>query len=1028
MRVFSGKFSFLLTFFLFPAGICGAQSPVMLGDLNKTLAGGSSSNPAAYTYDPRALHLGNRFLVSGNQAFFQADDGVHGKELWVSDGTRGGTRLVLDIAPGNYGSSPWNFCAFRGKACFSAWTKAAGWEFWASDGTSAGTGMVADTFPGPEGGGFYSPVVMGKSLYFFARNSSSGPFALYRYDGGGKAPVLVKGGFALAWKEPVPAGKYIVFRGVTSAAGAEAWVTDGTSRGTVMIRDLPGVASGECSRPVAAGGKAWFCARGSKGWAIWETGGGKAVMIRLLPFPGRPWSYPVLLGSKVVFGSKAGNFGGDNPFVFDTKTKKVVLLKQVTRDNRMGFVRPVLWKGKVWFSGWDTSDPSHRSSLWYTDGTPAGTGKAVPEGVFPAFAWFDPAPASQYIFFQAPADSGNPNWLSLWRTDGTKAGTLCLDKALSRKSPIVPQYLTPLGGGILLAGSDPVSGTELWKSDGTAKGTGLLKEINPLNRTLGSSPFGFTGALGKAWFWAYTGSGPGGYQVWTTDGTPGGTKLFLPRLFGSPSPFFLGPFGVFFRGDSESLWKSDGTAKGTVRFFQGPMNWMLNIRPIASFGDKILLSCRTSKEGDEPWVTDGTASGTKLLADTVPGRTGGYFGEAVSLGRSAVFISRLGTSISRLWITDGTRAGTRILSSRLTYASGIVRLGGKVLFEGKAGGSLSGMEPWVTDGTPAGTKLLADIYPGTGDGRFLNPFRVGDRVFFLATDGSLPPGKYGLYSTDGTPAGTKRMGSFLFEGLLPIFRPWRGVVYGLPLGNGKVLFWPLQGGACLGPWITDGTARGTRLLKSVGGGGWPVYSTVGAWGAGCGKAVFCVPGTMGPKALPVFWRTDGTAAGTGPIASFSRMGWERLSSRAEFWGGSLFFSAELKSSGLEPWVLPLGVSAEKVGESCGPAELSSGLPRLGKPVSFRILGVARSGSIGIFLLGLPGGTPLALGGGQIFLLDPAAGILWAGASPAGAGSLTVPASPALQGARLLLQGAVFPVSSPPFGLDMTNAVLWTLGK
>src|SRR5262245_18081748 len=45
-------------------------------------------------------------LVLGGAAYFVANDGDHGEELWVTDGTAAGTLLVKDINPGTDSSNP----------------------------------------------------------------------------------------------------------------------------------------------------------------------------------------------------------------------------------------------------------------------------------------------------------------------------------------------------------------------------------------------------------------------------------------------------------------------------------------------------------------------------------------------------------------------------------------------------------------------------------------------------------------------------------------------------------------------------------------------------------------------------------------------------------------------------------------------------------------------------------------------------------------------------------------------------------
>jgi ELWxxDGT repeat protein len=51
--------------------------------------------PGNHSFDPAPIQL----TAVGDRVFFTADDGIHGRELWVSDSTTEGTRLVLDLFP-----------------------------------------------------------------------------------------------------------------------------------------------------------------------------------------------------------------------------------------------------------------------------------------------------------------------------------------------------------------------------------------------------------------------------------------------------------------------------------------------------------------------------------------------------------------------------------------------------------------------------------------------------------------------------------------------------------------------------------------------------------------------------------------------------------------------------------------------------------------------------------------------------------------------------------------------------------------
>ncbi|MGD1920167.1 MAG: ELWxxDGT repeat protein, partial [Pleurocapsa sp.] len=143
------------------------------------------------------------FIEFNCNLYFTAYDGETGKELWVSDGRSGGTQLVKDIFPGSssygygYGSNPSNFTEFNNKLYFTANDGETGIELWVSDGTSEGTRLVEDIFPGNSSYGYAyssSPISLTEfngELYFSADDGEIGR-ELYKltFDGEGEPNTI----------------------------------------------------------------------------------------------------------------------------------------------------------------------------------------------------------------------------------------------------------------------------------------------------------------------------------------------------------------------------------------------------------------------------------------------------------------------------------------------------------------------------------------------------------------------------------------------------------------------------------------------------------------------------------------------------------------------------------------------------------------------------------------------------------------------------------------------------------------------
>ena len=108
------------------------------------------------------------------------------------------------------------------------------------------------------------------------------------------------------------------------------------------------------------------------------------------------------------------------------------------------------------------------------------------------------------------ADDG-PNGRELWKSDGTASGTVMVKDIKSGSDGGYPAYLTAVGNTLYFSAYDGTNGFELWKSDGTASGTVMVKDIN--SGSSGSSPDELT-ALGNVLFFQAT-DGINGYELYT---------------------------------------------------------------------------------------------------------------------------------------------------------------------------------------------------------------------------------------------------------------------------------------------------------------------------------------------------------------------------------------------------------------------------------------------------------------------------------------------------------------------------------
>ena len=735
------------------------------------------------------------FFSNGEVAYFFANDG-NGHELWKSDGTAEGTRLVADLTPGN---------------------------------------SVTDLLVEP---GF---MASGDLVYFWHQEFFSQTLELWRTDGTQRGTFSVTRGLAGESNWPpyypfplAPLGE----RGVLIAADYATYVTDGTVEGTRLL-DIDETVQ----HPVVLNGLVYFVTFSE----IWRTDGteaGTRMVVNVDQELGYDAQVLVHGGAIYILARNFDDYDTFDIFRSDGTAAGTSRVGSVTRASSSSD-RPRLI---AIASGVFAIVPREETTQVMRIGPGGATLATVVPGVFYDYGL---TAASDAFFVFATSPQG------LWRSDGTAGGTREIEGAssysggaaitashvlyfgpdglyahdgtsaerITTNEPYFDLQAATVGDRFVLELEDEERGSELWISDATASGTRLLKNIHPDNHSGGglarrigemivfrarsdenglepwvidheglrvidvkpgaisSNPYLFTEVNGRLLFLTETFGNPftlrstdgrglhtfvfssfdadgndeasfpvvgdrafvfgngNGDEVWTSDGTLENTTrgTMLPYVDEDFDPVAAG--GVAFFVSDGALWRTDATASGTYALAS-------NVEQLHGAGDHLFFIARGTAHGKELWVSDGTLAGTHIVKDIRRGPEDAFSSDYEipvvfqTMGNSVIFAADDGEHGVEPWRSDGTEAGTVLLRDVAPgLASSMLRkfdpevtaaAGGFVYFVGDDG--VHGRELWRTDGVDR-TELVYDIAPGQASSTPTRMRGIGDRVYFSAVDG-----------------------------------------------------------------------------------------------------------------------------------------------------------------------------------------------------------------------------------------------------------------------------------------------------
>ncbi len=551
----------------------------------------------------------------GFALYFNAYDGVHGEELWVSDGTAAGTYLVKDIWPSTepdgtaaFSSKPEHFTAAPSGMYFGASHREDpdnppfhDYNLWYSNGQVGNAAQVpgfslalSTSLPDAE--------VMGGSLYVAGWDETDG-IELWKVSGTSASRITdiepADGGSNPT--DLTVVGSTVFFSADNSAtSGRELWITDGTPGAESLIDIVPGVTGSNPTGITAFLGKAFFAATTDAGetelWASDGTPGGTALFKDLNTQTGGSSSPDnfVSAGSLLFFEANDG-VTGEGLWATDGTPGGTLMVRLFT--GAPIFSR-IAFDGKLFFV---TSDPVSGIELWVSDGTVGGTQLFI--DVYP--------------------------------------GTTTIGETTSPNSSM-PTELTVAGDFLFFVADDAAHRQALRVTDGTAANTFMVADLFDLPTEEG--PKGLTATTDRLFFQTESDLGREVHSLPTanvvspptapTGTTPGSTETSETYTCTGAS-ISLDGSAVQYRFDwddgsfstwidegaisADHAWQTPGTYSVTVE-----ARSVLNPTITSNASDALVVTMAMDESISTPTVTGPTSGGSDISYDFVFGGTSTY--------------------------------------------------------------------------------------------------------------------------------------------------------------------------------------------------------------------------------------------------------------------------------------------------------------------------------------------------------------------------------------------------------------------